>query len=407
MSGDVAQLDSARLARIHSSVARSSADRFDGVPPPDEPHAMVSPKVSDPPPALPAGPMWIKPLATFVGDAEPDTDDSADWIIRDIVPRAELAIIGGPPKSGKTTTALDLLISISIGRPWLGYENCLGRPGKALAILLEDSERRLARRLWEMTRARGLTPLDLADHLAITRRTVRIPHEREVMALAAEARAWGADVILIDNVTRVMVGDPNSTRDAKAFGDAAMMLGAESGAAVVLLHHTAKPPSDGRDARRPLDRLRGSGDFAAVVRNAVVLSPMSLPDGRATEIEIEGNLDLRRPTAAIGFEQGEEQGRRFARLVDLGDPAELRADVKAGKVADRTNETARRESVALQIAASAGSVSVAGLAAALSMSPATADRVLKSAVEKRLLYVGHKNDGHLLTEAGRRAGGLS
>jgi RecA-family ATPase len=46
--------------------------------------------------------------------------------------------------------------------------------------------------------------------------------------------------VLIDNLTRVMVGDQNAIKDAKRFSATWCKLGSDVGAAVAFLHHTRK-----------------------------------------------------------------------------------------------------------------------------------------------------------------------
>src|SRR3979409_2468209 len=97
---------------------------------------------------------WITPLGDFLGPDEPDDDDSSDWIIRDVIPRCEPAILAGPPKSGKTWVLLDLAVVVATGMHWLqgAQQNTMGRPARVLALALEDGQRRLAKRVWELAR---------------------------------------------------------------------------------------------------------------------------------------------------------------------------------------------------------------------------------------------------------------
>lgn len=342
---------------------------------------------------------WVTPLSDFLGDGEPDGDDSEDWIIRDWVPRTASSIFGGPQKSGKTTTSLDLAISIAAGRGWLGFENCLGRRGRVLGIFLEDSERRLRTKLWEMCRGHGIDPRSLEDTLSISKKPFRLPGDER--RLIADIKAWGADLVIVDNLTRVMVGDPNSTLDASAFTRAWQSVVDETGAAVMLLHHTAKQ-GNGREPRRPLDRLRGSGDFAALARNVVVIDPIEIDGTRVSSVEIEGNYDLRRSRLAIGYERDLADGRPEVRLRDLGDVQSLRSDARADKRREDKEEFSKREAIALAIVQRTGSVSGKKLAEQADISLSTAARVLETMREMALLEKGPgKNDGHVLTELGK------
>lgn len=358
--------------------------------------------------ATPAKPRWVMPLIEFLGPNEPDDDDSEDWIIRDIIPRGEPASLNGPPKSGKTWALLDLAIAVATGKHWLGgaQENTLGRPGRVLAIALEDGKRRLAKRVWELARGHGIRPNEdpmLAAHLSITRAPLRLPDRNDAREFAAELKRWRPDLVLIDNLTRVMVGDQNAIKDVAAFTKVWGQLCTHVGAAIVFLHHTGKagPVVPGRDSRDPFELVRGSGDLVAAARNVIVMRPMRPDDdaGRAdgplmAELRIRGNLDLRREALVVGFERSQgADGRWTTRLRDMGDATAVRAEIAtkrkeagaAKRKADAAAETTRRREIALDIARRTGACSSADLAIALGMSARAIAPVLNGLVRDGLM----------------------
>src|SRR5262249_10513130 len=127
---------------------------------------------------------WLPPLASFLSDEEPSDDDAADWIVRDLVPRAEAVLLGGSWKGGKTGTAIALAVCVALGRPFLSFENCLGRPGRIGILALEDNRKRLEKRLWQVCRGLGVTPNDptLREHLRIWDNPIRIPGDAKALA---------------------------------------------------------------------------------------------------------------------------------------------------------------------------------------------------------------------------------
>ena len=363
---------------------------------------------------------WITPLADFLGDGEPDDDDRADWIIRDIIPRGEPAMIAGPPKSGKTWMATDLALSIASGTPWLeSFENTMTVPSRVLAVLLEDSERRVRKRIWQLARGRGLDPRQLHDTLAITRKRFGMPDRADLHALTAELHRWRPTVVLVDNLTRTMAGDPNATREAAEFGRAWMQLCQDSGAAVVFVHHTVKATPDERKRRNPRDRIRGSGDFVATARNVLVVDPVEADhDVKRSVVEVFGNLDLTRESFMLGYQASlDRHGRRVVRLLDGGDhddgdrttvPAVRAArsvparDAQASMPEPAPHPAAAdRAEVALAVAAT-GSVSIASLMRAASCGQGSASRTL-AGLRDRGLLCSEGQQGHRLTEAGRVA----
>lgn len=363
---------------------------------------------------------WVIPLVEFLGEEEPDDNDAEDWVIRDLVPRGEPALVAGPPKTGKTWLTLDVALSVALGTPWLGdaFENTMPGPSRVLVLAFEDARRRLRKRVWELGRARGITPNDplLREHLSISQVPLRLPGDAR--AFAAEVKRWKPAVVLVDNLTRVMVGDQNSTRDASAFTKQWTQICQDVGSAVVFLHHTTKsspvPLSGGDDEARerdPFDTVRGSGDFLAAARNALVTRPIPIEGAELAELRIRGNLDLRRSALAYSFARTQRQdGRWVAKLTDAGDPTVLKAEAKAKKAeakkaakkAEQAKEHLSRKEVAVRIARDAGNVTSRSLAAACEVSSNTALAVLQRLeAEGVLARSPDKNGGFVLppTEA--------
>jgi len=367
-----------------------------------------------------AGPRWVTPLGDFLGAAA-DTDAAADWVIRDVIPRGEPGLIVGPPKCGKTWLALDLALAVATGQPWLGtFPHATGAPQRVLVLALEDAVRRTRRRLAALARGRGVDLATLDGTLAISATPVALPGGAPLRALTAELAAWRPAVVLIDNLTRTMVGDPNATRDAAAFSQAWGHLCQATGAAVVFLHHTAKLAVGERGPRSPQDRVRGSGDFVATARNVLVLAPVAGATPPRAVVEVFGNLELARPTFTVGYEATRDAaGQETVRLVDVATPTSPaeRAPGAAGAIPARPSVgptravrrpcmgAAARAALALTLARQAGVVSVTHLAAAVPCSRGSASSTL-AALRRRGLIEVDGQAGHRLTAAGRaRAGG--
>ena len=342
----------------------------------------------EPPPNGDApAPRWITPLGDFLGDEEPSDDDSEDWIIRDVIPRGEAALIAGPPKCGKTWAMLGLAIDVALGRPWLdAFENTMNGPARVLAPAFEDSQRRLGKRIWELARGRGISPRDptLLAHLAISRTPLAIPGDDG--AFATELKTWRPTLVLIDNLTRVMVGDQNAIKDAKRFSDTWCRLCAELGTAVVFLHHTSKVGSIASDKRGqgdPFETIRGSGDLVASARHLVLMRPLGASsEDKLADVRMRGNLDLRREDFVLAFGRSRDPvaERWSARLEDRGDgtqvrsklAAERRATKEAMQRAGHAAELERRRGVARELAQRNGAVSTRALAAEVGLRSAGA-----------------------------------
>lgn len=288
---------------------------------------------------------WCVPLVEFLGEQEPDDDDRADWIVRDVLPRGEAGILAGPPKCGKTWAMLDLGICVALGRPWMGtFDNTMGGPAKVLALAFEDGQRRLRKRVWELSRTHGLTPNDktLQAHLSVSREPLALPGDER--ALAAELKAWKPSLVLIDNLTRVMAGDQNAIKDAKRFSDLWCRLCTDVGAAIVFLHHTSKVGPirpDQRNAGDPFELIRGSGDLVASARHLVLMRPLESPDDdKLADVRMRGNLDLHREDFVFGFQRERLLDRWTARLGFRGDGEAVRDELAEKR---REKQAARKD----------------------------------------------------------------
>lgn len=341
---------------------------------------------------------WALPLSEYLGDdGEPDDDDAEDWIIRDLIPRGEPFLFGGAWKGGKTWTAIALVLSIATGRPFLGFENTLGRPGRVLLIALEDGRRRVRKRLWQVARGLGVRPDDpvIKEHLRISDHIIRIPGDKATIAkFVSEQKRWSPDVILIDSLTRAMTGSQNDIRDATAFTAAWREMGIEIGCASGFLHHTNKPAQQatkrGAAPPNPINTMRGSGELLAAPRNLIVMERLGADDSKVSAVTMQGNLDLRRSSFALEWQRTTDaDGKVSVALVDRGDVEALRRELADARKAARQTETQKKQDritrTALQIARDRGACSAATLAVVLSVTPRTAARYLSDLRDAKLM----------------------
>jgi len=336
---------------------------------------------------------WCVPLSQFFGSEEPDDDDARDWIIRDLIPRAEPTLWGGPMKAGKTWAVMDLAMAVALGEDWLGrFRNTLGKPGRVLGLFLEDNERRLGKRLWELARGRGLqhglNDPQLQDTLRISRAPLRLPDAKDQARLIAEIKEWGAALVIVDNLTRVLIGDPNSTRDAAAFTRAWSEIGEATGATILFLHHTKKASGDQHREVDPFDQIRGSSDFGATARNIIVTVPLRVDGELLAEVRMRGNLDLQTESFALGFERVQVGNRWQARLIDRGEVGDLKKDSKkrarTAKEMEKREQLreidAQRRHIAMRIIEIEKSCSTRRLGIELALSKSLASQVLADLV---------------------------
>jgi AAA domain/Helix-turn-helix domain len=90
--------------------------------------------------------LHMQDVLKSAADLRTKTFDPLRWIVPKYLPEG-LTVLGGRPKVGKSWMALDAAIAVSIGGLCMG-EEC--EQGNVLALMLEDSDRRLQRRLTTM-----------------------------------------------------------------------------------------------------------------------------------------------------------------------------------------------------------------------------------------------------------------
>jgi RecA-family ATPase len=364
------------------------ADR-DAEPPPSPP----APETSKPPPTW----HYAPPLATWLGDAEEPTDDDAeDWLIRDLVARGEQSINAGSPMVGKTTFEMLLALLLVLGQGFGKFENCLGRPARVLLVLGEDGRRRLIKKLWRLARGLFVTPHDerILAGLRLGDQMLRVPEPKSHKRFVDEMLRWKPDLIVIDSLSRSMIGNQNDISDVTEFTTAWRELTVASGAAVRYLHHTNKRDPDEKRRGDPFDAIRGSRELLAAPRHAMVMERLGEDDSGLTSVHMRSNLSLRRKSFALGYEESEQLGKTVVRLHDRGEletvAREAKEERKERKEAEakqaRASELERRRTIALEIVNRAGAVSTRALAEAAGVKSAqTVAPVLEELVRNGVL----------------------
>lgn len=179
--------------------------------------------------------------------------------MKGLVAAGELAVIYGPPKSGKTFLAMDLALSVAAGVPWFGRRV---RAGLVIYIASEMGIR-------AMRRVRAWTDTRLGDATELRVRFVCVPCvvnllnsfevDRLIVTIESLLPVFGRpSMVVIDTLARSMVGgDENSAQDmgrAVSVGD---QLRDIFGAATVVVHHSGKTTASGA---RGSSALLGAAD---------------------------------------------------------------------------------------------------------------------------------------------------
>jgi hypothetical protein len=170
------------------------------------------------------------------------------YSIKGVLPRNGEAVVYGPAESGKTFFVIDLALSIARGVAWRGLRV------KQAAVVWICSEGRAG----------------FADRLRAYLRHYHLNAEAiplEVIDSPVNLLNSGADpigVIVIDTLNRTMVGgDENRPEDMGAFISNVSRLGEQTGALVLIIHHSGKDPARG---------ARGHSSLKAAVDTEIEIS---------------------------------------------------------------------------------------------------------------------------------------
>lgn len=184
-----------------------------------------------------------------------------EFIIKNLLPRAELAIIYGASRSGKSFFALDLAFAVARGVPW----RSLKVRQSGVAYVAAEGAAGFRSRLKAYTTHHGLDPapipfsvLDAAPSL------LRAQDMSDLMHAVGTLGSVG--LIFLDTLARVTVGgDENSAQDMGRALAACQHLHRATGALVVLIHHSGKDSSRGA---RGSTALIGAADAELEITDA-------------------------------------------------------------------------------------------------------------------------------------------
>lgn len=161
------------------------------------------------------------------------------WRIRDVLPTEGIGAVYGPPGSGKTFLALNMLAAIAAGRQWFGYRV---KPAPVLYIALEGGHG-IAGRVKAHQAQHGLS--DRMRFVA-TALDLRTPGDRAEIVKSAKAAGMVDGIVCIDTLAASAPGmDENSSADMGEAVAALKAIQAELGGLVLVVHHTGKDPTKG------------------------------------------------------------------------------------------------------------------------------------------------------------------
>jgi len=260
-----------------------------------------------------------------------------EWALPQIIPAEGVTLLCSKPKFGKSWLAYDLCIAATMDRFTLGtYKPA---QGDVLYLALEDSKRRLQRRMQKLLPAfTGTWP----DKLTITTRWRRL-HEGgldDIRAWYQRTKATGKPIMVIIDVL-AKVRRPTGNRPAYEADYEALtglaQLANELSIAIVVIHHTRKMAADDL-----METVSGSFGLTGAVDTILVMASRasgSVLDARGRDVE---SAEL-----AIAF------NKDACRWSVLGTAADIHVSAQRAKIIEALREADAPTTVAALMKAAA------------------------------------------------------
>jgi hypothetical protein len=184
-------------------------------------------------------------------------EDEIDWLVTGVIQRGANGFIAASPKSGKSWCALDMLISLAIGCPWMDFE--IARPVRCGYVSREDGANLTAWRLGHLFRGkRGGNPELLEHNLYINSRRETpqffLDCEEDIQELVFDIKRLSLEFVVLDVFNRLHTADENDNQAMSAIMAQVNKLCALSGASIGIVHHYSKSQEGNMT-----QRLRGAG----------------------------------------------------------------------------------------------------------------------------------------------------
>jgi RecA/RadA recombinase len=245
---------------------------------------------------------------SYDSDAALDRIASQQWLIDQVLPVDGFGVIYGPSGSYKSFVAIDLAACVASAQPWHGADT--DNPGHVIYIGAEGAlGLHLRKKAWEIRYQKPLKNLAILGTAVTLNAVMEREQLIELCLMAAAERNEPIKLIVIDTLARSFDGEENSASDMGAFVRACDRIRAETGATVLVIHHSGKDADRGA---RGSSALRAACDF-----EFKVVSPgkkvTRLTCTKAKDSDSFEDIDFKLEVVEIG--RNDAKGRAMGSLV--------------------------------------------------------------------------------------------
>ena len=238
-------------------------------------------------------------------------DSEEEWILEPLLPARRLVALYSAPKVGKSLLMLEIAVGISRGALTLGVT-----PPRPFTVLYVDFENDPKGDIRSRLQAMGHGPGDLGNlHYLSFPTLAALDSAAGAEQLLAAVDAYGAEVVVIDTVSRAVKGEENENDTWLAFYRHTGLALKQAKVALIRLDHSGKDESKGQRGGSAK-----SGDVDAVWRMSKVTDSVFQIECEATRIPItEKTLVVRRESDPLRHVVNGEgaAGLRKVRVEDM------------------------------------------------------------------------------------------
>jgi len=179
-----------------------------------------------------------------------------DWLVEGVLANGDRAVVYAEYGAFKSWSLLDLGMHIAAAQPWLDTF-AVPKPRSVLYVDEEMNRRELWRRMQRLGMTLGVPDVPFG---ALSHHGVRLD-AKGAKRFLRQLQQLGAvpEVLILDALRRVLVGDESMAKDVAEFWRALEVL-RDTGMTIVIAHHMRKNSRSGNEARQ---RASGSTDILA------------------------------------------------------------------------------------------------------------------------------------------------
>lgn len=212
------------------------------------------------------------------------------WVLDGFLPLGIVAAVVAQGGAGKSQLLMQLCYSVATGIALAG-QWAVGEPGTVLMLCAEDSPEEIHRRVHRIHKQigsgmaasmqkqlednfliRSMTGMDVLLTQATPKNEVVRTALAEQLLLTAQ-QAQNLKLIIIDPASRFRGGDENSNLHATRFVQTLEYLALNTGATILIAHHTGKGSTNSRETSQ--DASRGASALTDGIRWQLALTPLT------------------------------------------------------------------------------------------------------------------------------------